>query len=77
MLGSVVLLKDLCMGHVIEVQLVMFEYLYCSFEVSIPPAAMVTLLLVLIGAPVVFKISYRPPELDRTKLVLLPPPTVY
>ena len=51
--------------------------MYCSFEVSIPPAAMVTLLLVLIGAPVVFRRSIVPPELDLTKFVLLPFPTVY
>ena len=52
--------------------------MYYSLEVSIEPLVeIVTLLLVLIGAPAVFKRSIEPLELDRTKFVLLPLPTVY
>ena len=74
--SSVVLANALCIGQLIDVQF-LTDVMYCSFEVSMPPAAIVTLLLVLIGAPVVFIRSIVPPELDRTKFVLLPLPTVY
>ena len=74
--GSVVLVKALCIGQLIEFQF-LTELTYCSLEVRIPPAAIVTLLLVLIGAPVVLRRSIVPPELDRIKFVLLPLPTVY
>ena len=63
--SSVPLLKALCIGHVTVVQL--FEVtLSFSFDVSIPPAETVTLPLVLMGAPVVLKISALPPEDDLT-----------
>ena len=70
------LANALCMGQLIEVQF-FTEVIYCSFDVSMPPAALMLLLLVLIGAPVVFIKSVVPNELDRTKFVLLPFPTVY
>ena len=74
--SSVPLVKDLCIAQATEVQF-LTEVMYRSFEVSMPPAEMTTFPLVLIGAPVVFKIrSATPPELDLTKLVLFPLPTV-
>jgi hypothetical protein len=75
--SSVPLLKALCIGQFTVVQLLLVLKSYFSFDVVIPPADTVTLPLVLIGAPVVLKISALPPEVERTKFVLLPEPTVY
>jgi len=50
--------------------------MYCSFDVNIPPET-VTLPLVFMGVPVVSFRSIVPAELDLTKLVELPAPTVY